>query len=102
MGTAYYSALKDGQLDLALERLEMLLDPENQKLLQGLDARKAAHLPELSESFSKSPHQLKKKLDRLKAAGFVYSSKRYPKGYSLNQLKCVKVKLQAGLVIKSL
>ncbi len=96
------SALKNEQLNLALERLEMLLDPENQELLQGLDARKSAHLPELSRSFSKSPHRIKKKLDKLKAAGFVYSPKRYPKGYSINQLKCVKVKLQAGQVIKSL
>lgn len=101
MGTAY-KALKDEKLDLALERLELLLDPDNQQLLEGLQAQKSLHLPELSTRLARSPHQLKKQLDRLKAAGFVYSSKRYPKGYALNQLKCIKVQLQASLVIKQL
>lgn len=101
MGTAY-TALKDKKLDLALERLELLLDPDSQQLIQGLDSRKSLHLPELSNRLARSPHQLKKQLDRLKAAGFVYSSKRYPKGYALNQLKCTKVQLQACLVNKQL
>lgn len=101
MGTVY-TALQDEKLDLALERLELLLDPDSQQLMEGLDSRKSLHLPELSNRLAKSPHFLKKQLDRLKAAGFVYSSKRYPKGYALNQLKCIKVQLQASLVIKQL
>lgn len=101
MGTAN-TALKNEQINLALERLELLLDPDNQELMEGLNHRDAKHLPELSNRLAKSPYQLKQQLDRLKAAGFVFSSKRYPKGYSLNQLKCLKVRLKTGQVIKSL
>ena len=80
----------------------MLLDPDNQALLEGLDARQAAHLSELSKRLEKSPKQVKKQLDELKAAGFVYSPKRYPNGYASNQLKYLKVQLQASKVVKEL
>lgn len=101
MGTAR-KVLDDKELSLALERLELLLEPDSQQVLEGLHFKAAKHLPELSHQLAQSPFKLKQRLELLKAAGFVYSSKRFPKGYSLNQLKCLKVKLQTGEVIKSL
>ncbi len=96
------SILKNEQLSLALQRLELFLEPETQELLDELQPQNSAHLPQLSRQLRKKPFQIKKKLDELKAAGIVYSSTRYPKGYALNYYKCLKIKLQASNVVKSL
>lgn len=93
------SSLKTTQVNLALQRLELLLDPDSQQLLGELHINKDAHLPYLSQQLKKSPGKLKKQLDQLKETGFVYSSKRYPKGYSLNQLKCLKIRLQVDAIV---
>jgi biotin operon repressor len=86
--------LSSTQINLALQRLELLLEPDSQELLASLEREKAAQLPALSQQLKKSPGKLKKQLDKLKATGIVFSSKRFPKGYSLNQLKCLKIRLR--------
>lgn len=84
------------QINLALQRLELLLEPDSQELLATLHREKAAQLPALSQQLKKSPGKLKKQLDKLKATGIVFSSKRFPKGYSLNKFKCLKIRLRVG------
>ena len=90
------------QLDLALERLELLLEPGSQELFEKLQTQKDIHLPVLSQELKKSPGKLKRQLDKLKATGLVYSSKRYPKSYSLNHLRCLKIRLQVEAVVEAL
>jgi predicted transcriptional regulator len=85
----------EAQLQLAIERLELFLDPLSQRLLEEIEPRQATHLPELSGVLRQSPFQLKKRLDQLKNAGLVYSPKRYPKAYAVNKMKCVKIYLKA-------
>ena len=85
------------KLNKALKRLELLSDPSSQVLLQELD-NSTNHLPTLSKQLRESPYRLKKRLDELKDAGFVYSPKRFPNGYAVNQLHCLKV----GLKVKKL
>lgn len=90
------------QINLALQRLELLLEPDAQELMGELQLNKDAHLSYLSQQLKKSPGKLKKKLDQLKATGFVYSSKRYPKGYALNQFKCLKIRLQVDAIVEKI
>ncbi|PSR11833.1 MAG: hypothetical protein DA408_04820 [Bacteroidetes bacterium] len=83
------------QMQLAIKRLELFLDPLSQRLLEEIEPQQAMHLPQLSSLLRQSPFQLKKQLDQLKAAGLVYSPKRYPKAYAVNKMKCVKIYLKA-------
>lgn len=90
-----HTTLNKKKLGLALQRLELLIEPDSQQLLDGLQPQQAKHLPQLSQELKRSPYQLKKKLDALKDAGLVFSPKRYPQGYSVNKMKCVKINLRA-------
>ena len=81
-------------INLALQRLELLLEPDSRELMNALHQAPAASLPVLSHQLQKSPGRLKKQLDRLKTAGLVFQPKRHPKGYCLNQLKCLKIYLR--------
>jgi predicted ArsR family transcriptional regulator len=96
------TTLQTTQLNLALQRLELLMESDSQELFQKLQAEKDVHLPYLSQELKKSPGQLKRQLDKLKATGLVYSSKRYPKSYSLNHFRCLKIRLQVEAVVEML
>jgi predicted transcriptional regulator len=94
MGTQQQILNKE-KLVTALQRLELVLEPANQKLIKEIQAGGSVHLPQLSQQLQRSPYQLKKQLDELKAAGFVFSPKRFPKAYSVNVIKYLKVILNA-------
>ncbi|WP_367390687.1 hypothetical protein [Lewinella sp. LCG006] len=96
------TTLTTAQINLALQRLELLLESDSQELFQKLQTEKDVHLPYLSQALKKSPGQLKRQLDKLKATGLVYSSKRYPKSYSLNHFRCLKIRLQVEAVVEML
>jgi predicted ArsR family transcriptional regulator len=96
------TTLQTTQLNLALQRLELLLESDSQELFQKLQTEKDVHLPYLSQELKKSPGQLKRQLDKLKATGLVYSSKRYPKSYSLNHFRCLKIRLQVEAIVEAL
>ncbi|MEM1214573.1 MAG: hypothetical protein AAGJ82_02725 [Bacteroidota bacterium] len=92
--------LSSGKVGIALARLELFLEDSNQELLQQLEANAAVHLPQLSRQMRQSPGKIKRQLDQLKAAGFVYSPKRFPKGYARNSIKCVKIGLSATALVQ--
>ncbi|RMF02103.1 MAG: ArsR family transcriptional regulator [Bacteroidetes bacterium] len=79
------------QLQRAITSLELLSDKQNQQLLHQLDDGKALALMELSKRCDQSPGKTKKQLEHLKAAGLVFSPKRYPKSYAANKVKVVKI-----------
>jgi predicted transcriptional regulator len=94
MGTQQ-KVLNQEKLVTALKRLELVLEPDSQKLIEELQAGGSVHLPQLSQQLQRSPYQIKKQLEQLKAAGFVFSPKRFPKAYSVNVIKCLKIVINA-------
>lgn len=100
MGTQQ-KILNQEKLITALQRLELMLEPASQKLIEELQAGRSLHLPQLSQQLSTSPYQLKKQLDLLKAAGLVFSPKRFPKAYAVNMIKCVKISLSTRSLTKT-
>lgn len=87
------------KLKMALKRLELLSQPSSQILLERLDSA-SNHLPTLSKDLRLSPYHVKKRLDALKDAGFVYTPKRYPNAYAVNQLHCLQIGLKAKKLVK--
>jgi predicted transcriptional regulator len=92
---AQQKVLNQEKLVTALQRLELILEPDNQNLMKELQLGGRVHLPQLSQQLKRSPYQLKKQLDQLKAAGFVFTPKRFPKAYAINMIKCLKVAINA-------
>lgn len=93
------TVISPSKLNKALKRLELLSDSGSQLLLQELNSS-TNHLPDLSKQLSQSPFRIKKRLEELKDAGFVYSPKRYPNGYAVNQLHCLKIGLKAKKLVE--
>lgn len=90
-----HKKINQEKLVTALQRLELMLEPDSQRLMKELKSEANVHLPQLSQQLKQSPYQLKKQLDQLKTAGFVFSPKRYPKAYAVNMIKCLKVTINA-------
>lgn len=86
------------KLEKAIQRLELLSQPSNLQLLDEL-SHATNHLTVLSKQVKTSPFQLKKKLEALKEAGFVYSPQRFPNAYAVNRLQCIKVGLKTKKLI---
>jgi hypothetical protein len=93
---------KQKQLDLALERLELLAAHESSEILGALPPQQAVHVPELSRKLAQSPFKTKQQLEQLKLAGFVHSPKQYPHGYAINNLKQLRVRLKVAQVVENL
>jgi len=90
--------ISPSKLNKALKRLELLSDSSSQLLLQNMEGS-TKHLPDLSRQLRQSPYKVKKQLDELKDAGFVYSPQRFPNGYAINHLHCLKIVLKAKQLV---
>ena len=83
------------KLDIAIERLELFLDPTSQRLLRELEQARPPHLSDLSQRLGKSPSSIKRHLDKLKSAEFVYHPQRLPKAYTADAIKCLRIRWSA-------
>ncbi len=81
------------KLDKALEQLEVLANPRSLRIIDHLREGGHQHLPELSQHLQTSPYQIKTQVDQLKAGGFIFSPKRYPKAYALNTYRWIKIRM---------
>lgn len=86
------------QIKRALASLEILSEKRSQRVLHQLKDGQHKHLPELSTDCGQSPYQTKKQLDRLKGTGVIFSPKRYPAAYAVNEAKVIKIALQVKKV----
>lgn len=88
------------KLEKAIERLELLAQPQHLCLLHKLKEKPHLHLSDLSQDLKVSPFKLKTRLDALKHTGVVFSPQRYPKAYALNHYQWTRMKLSTQLLVK--
>ena len=86
----------------AIARLELLAEPATQNLLRTLDQKGPMHLPDLSRTYQSSPHRIQQRLRLLQSMKLVYSPKRFPNSYAVNQYRCVQLRLSVQALVVGL
>jgi hypothetical protein len=88
------------RLSEALARLELLAEPATQELLHSLEREGPADLSSLSRRHRISPYRIQQRLRRLKSMDLVFSPKRFPRSFAVNQYRWLQLRLSIRVLVK--